>query len=147
MIRTIKSCLYKTIGRSRIRYFDLLTVISDVQSAINQRPLICRCSSDSDLEVITPNCFLRPNANLGLVLKLDNQDIWESDTPSRLNVVLELKIVSFHNTINYLTTQINNETSFETQQRKLYYFSRSKRVRERKCFFGCRRLVCCSLSL
>ena len=28
----------------------------------------------------------------------------------------------FHNTINYLTTQINNETSFETQQRKVYYF-------------------------
>ena len=31
MIRTIKSCLYKTIGRSRINYFDLLTVISDIQ--------------------------------------------------------------------------------------------------------------------
>ena len=75
MIRTIKSCLYKTIGRSRIRYFDLLTVISDVQSAISQRPLTYRCSSDSDLEVITPNCFLRPNANLGLVLKLDDQDV------------------------------------------------------------------------
>lgn len=75
MIRTIKSCLYKTIGRSRIRYFDLLTVISDVQSAINQIPLTYRCSSDSDL-VITPNCFLRPNANLGLVLKLDDQDVW-----------------------------------------------------------------------
>ena len=75
MIRTIKPCLYKTIGRSRIRYFDLLTVISDVQSAINQRPLIYRCSSDSDLEVITPNCFLRPNANFGLVLKFDDQNV------------------------------------------------------------------------
>ena len=81
MIRTIKSCLYKTIGHSRIRYFYLLTVISDVQSAINQRPLTYRCSSDSDLEVITPNSFLCPNANLGLVLKLDDQDVWKSDPP------------------------------------------------------------------
>ena len=91
MIRTIKSCLYKTIGRSCIRYFDLLTVISDVQSAINQRPLTYRCSSDSDVEVITPNCFLCPNVNLGLVLKLDHQDVWKSDTPSRLNVVKSIE--------------------------------------------------------
>ena len=91
MIRTIKSCLYKTIGRSCIRYFDLLTVISDIQSAINQRPLTYRCSLDSDLEVITPNFFLRPNANLGLVLKLDDQDVWKSDPPSRLNVVKSIE--------------------------------------------------------
>ena len=55
-------------------------------------------------------------------------------------------MVCFHNTINYLTTQINNKTSFETQQRKVYYFSRSKRVRVRKCPFWCRRLICWSLS-
>ena len=92
MIRTIKSWLYKTIGLSCIRYFDLLTVISDVQSAINQRPLTYKCSSDSDLEVITPNCFLRPNANLGLVLKLDDQDVWKSDPPpSRLNIVKSIE--------------------------------------------------------
>ena len=91
MIRTIESCLYKTIRRSRIRYVDLLTVISDIQSAINQRPLTYWYSSDSDLEVITPKCFLRPNANLGLVLKLDDQDVWKSDPPSRLNVVKSIE--------------------------------------------------------
>lgn len=63
----------------------------DVQSAINQRSLTYRCSSDSDLEVITTNCFLRPNANLGLVLKLDDQDVWKSDSPSRLNVVKSIE--------------------------------------------------------
>ena len=68
-------------------------------------------------------------------------------TKTPYNGLLVLKMVSFHNTINYLTTQINNETSFETQQRKVYYFSRSKRVRVRKCSFWCRRLVCWFLSL
>ena len=58
MIRTIKSRLYITIGRSRINYFDLLTVISDIQNAINSRSLTYRCSSDSNLEIIMPNCFL-----------------------------------------------------------------------------------------
>ena len=31
MIRTIKNCLYKTIGKQKIDYFQLLTVLSDIQ--------------------------------------------------------------------------------------------------------------------
>ena len=34
---------------------------------------------------------------------------------------LVLKTVSFHNTINYLTTQINNETSFENTTKGLLF--------------------------
>ena len=49
LIRTIKSCLYKTVGRARISYFELLTVVSDIQAAINSRPLTYR-SSENDLE-------------------------------------------------------------------------------------------------
>ena len=54
LIRVVKSCLYKTVGRSRIKYFDLITIISDIQNAINSRPLTYR-NSDSNLEVITLN--------------------------------------------------------------------------------------------
>ena len=57
LIGVIKSCPYITIGRSKIEYFELLTLLSDIQNAINTRPLTYRCSSDSDLQVITPNCF------------------------------------------------------------------------------------------
>ena len=83
MIRTIKSCSCKTIGRSRINYFDLLTVISDIQNAINSKPLTYSCYSDSNLEIITTNCFLRPNVNVGLELKMGDQDVWKADLPSR----------------------------------------------------------------
>ena len=31
MIRTIKNCLYKTISKQKIDYFQLLTVLSDIQ--------------------------------------------------------------------------------------------------------------------
>ena len=81
MIRTIKSCLYKTNGRSRINYFDLLTLISDIQNAINSKPFTYRYSSDSNVEIITPNCFLRPNVNVGLVLKMNHLDVWKADPP------------------------------------------------------------------
>ena len=58
LIHTIKSCLYKTIGRARLSYFELLTVISDIQSAITSRPLTYR-SSEGDLEAITPSSFFK----------------------------------------------------------------------------------------
>ena len=81
-----KSCLYKLIGRSHIQYFDLLTILSDIQNAINSRPLTA-CSSDSGLEILTPNSFIKPNVNAGLLLKLDNCNIWDSDPPSQSDVV------------------------------------------------------------
>ena len=41
-----------------------------------------------------------------------------------------LEMVSFSNTVNYLATQMNNETSYKkTQQRKIYYSSKCNWVR------------------
>ena len=68
LIRTIKKCLYKSIGKNKLTYFELLTLLSDVQNAINSRPLTYRCSSDSGLEIITPNCFLRARLDTELIL-------------------------------------------------------------------------------
>ena len=65
-------------------------MISDIQNAINSRPLTNRCSSDSNLE-ITPNCFLRPNVNVGLILKMDDQDVWKAGPPSRSGVIKSIE--------------------------------------------------------
>ena len=73
LIRTIKSCLKKTIGRSKLSYFKLKTILSDIQLAINCRPLTYRCSEDNGLEVITPNKFLYPNAESNLILRKPNE--------------------------------------------------------------------------
>ena len=69
LIRAVKSCLYKSIGRSRLFYFELLTVISDVQNAVNFRPLTYR-SFENDLETITPNCFLKADHKFNVILDL-----------------------------------------------------------------------------
>ena len=91
MIKVIKSCMFKSIGRLKLDYFELYTLISDIQLAINQRPLTYRCSSDTNLEIITPNSFLRPDINTGLITNFENKDILVSDPPTRLDLVKTLE--------------------------------------------------------
>ena len=50
-----------------------------------------RCSSHLNLEIITPNFFLCPNVSVGLVLKMDDQDIWKADPPSRSGVIKSIE--------------------------------------------------------
>ena len=37
------------------------------------------------------NCFLHPNVNVGLVLKMDHQDVWKADPPSRSGVIKSIE--------------------------------------------------------
>ena len=92
LIRTVKSCLYKTIGHAKLSYFELLTVIGDVQAAVNSRPLTYR-SSENNLEAITPNCFLKCNANSHLLLRqLDENPLWDREPPSRESFISTLSV-------------------------------------------------------
>lgn len=72
-IRTIKNCLYKVVGRENLNYFSLLTIISDIQRSVNNRPLTYISSADKDVTAITPNMFLRPNKCPGLLFRLDEE--------------------------------------------------------------------------
>ena len=65
-IKTIKSCLYKAIGRKKLSYFQLLTTLSDIQEAINNRPLTYYSSTDPSLDIVTPNSFLKPSLSQSL---------------------------------------------------------------------------------
>ena len=66
MIRVVKDCLYKTIGRSHLEYFSFITTLFEIADAINSRPLTYT-SSDNDLIPLTPNCLLKPHAKTSLV--------------------------------------------------------------------------------
>ena len=65
MIRTIKSCLYKTLGRKHYEYFTLLTLLSDIVNSINSRPLTYLDSTD--LSVLTPNCFIKSDSGRSVI--------------------------------------------------------------------------------
>ena len=66
LIRVLRNCLFKPIGKSRLSYFELLTTLSNIKLAINSRPLTHR-SSSANLEFITPNSFLRIHGNSSLM--------------------------------------------------------------------------------
>ena len=83
--------MFESIGHLKLDYFELFTLVSDIQSTINQRPLTYRCSSDINLEIITTNSFLRPDINTGLVSNLENKSVLESDPPSRLDLIKTLE--------------------------------------------------------
>ena len=59
LIKTLKTCLYKTIGRNIVDYFSFLTSLSDIQQVINSRPLTYN-SQKEDVNIITPNDLLYP---------------------------------------------------------------------------------------
>ena len=91
MIGVLKSCLYKVVGRSAIGYFKLLTILSDIENAVNSRPLTYRCSGDSSVEIITPNCFLKPYVDNSLLFKSESENLLASEPPCRKQVVKTLE--------------------------------------------------------
>ena len=65
MIRTVKSCLTKTIGRKHINYFELLTLITDVQHCVNSRSLTYL--DEDSLDIMSPNSFLKFDSGRSLL--------------------------------------------------------------------------------
>ena len=57
MVQSTKRCLRKIVGRSRLNYDELLTVVIEVEAIINSRPL-SYVSSDDLEEPLTPSHFL-----------------------------------------------------------------------------------------
>ena len=57
-IRTIKSAIYKSVGRKRLEYFQFISLLSDITNAINNRPLTYR-ENDINFEPLCPNSFLK----------------------------------------------------------------------------------------
>jgi len=87
-IRTIKNSLHKVLGRKRFEYFELITLLSDIQNCINDRPLTY--SSDEDLlSCVSPNSFLKTDPGRALVL--DEMSGTELEVPTRENLVRSLE--------------------------------------------------------
>ena len=59
LLRIVKASIYKSIGRKRLEYFSFAALLSDIQNIINSRPLTYNGSDPCDLEIISPNSFLK----------------------------------------------------------------------------------------
>ena len=57
LIKTVKQCLFKTLGRFTPSLSEFVTFLSDIQKILNNRPLTYR-SCENELDIISPNHFL-----------------------------------------------------------------------------------------
>jgi len=67
LIKTIKVCLFKSVGRRLLDYFSLLTLLSDIENTVNARPLTYRTSENDEIMPVCPNSFLKFNDNRNLI--------------------------------------------------------------------------------
>ena len=87
MIKTVKECFAKVIGRYTPSHSEFFTVLSDVQKVLNNRPLTYQ-SQETEVDIITPNHFLvgRPIPSL-LFGDLNLDPEWEYYDEDYLSVL------------------------------------------------------------
>ena len=98
-LRTIKGCLYKTIGTSTMSFFEANCLLQNIASAVNSRPLTYTSSNDT-IVPLTPNSFLKLHGDETLVYNQDNinDPLWIED-PTSKDILIE--------SLNALKTKYN----------------------------------------
>ena len=87
-MRTIKSCLYKTIGKKHLEFYQLKSLLSDICNTINSRPLTYR-DDDVSFHALTPNNFLKPYVTKTILFgSIEGSDIV---VPNRKDLVASLE--------------------------------------------------------
>lgn len=59
MVRTMKAMLYKGIGRSCLNYDEMATLLAEIQTGINSRPLAYQADGVNEPSALSPNDLLR----------------------------------------------------------------------------------------
>lgn len=78
--------------QSKVNYFSLLMIISDIQRAVNNSLLTYHESASRELEAITPNNFIRPNKNPGLLLCIGGGDLSSVIPPSQRRLIKSMEM-------------------------------------------------------
>ena len=78
MIRSTKRCLKKVIGRAKLDYDELLTIVTEVEMIINSRPLSYVTPDDLE-EPLTPAHFLTGKRTMSLPDSLCHEQDWDDD--------------------------------------------------------------------
>ena len=94
LIKTIKHCLFKVLGRSTPTLPKFVTFLSDIQKILNNRPFTYR-SCENEIDIITPNHFLVGRPIPSITLGDEQVPEWEynedEDYSSHLAQVLNLR--------------------------------------------------------
>jgi len=115
LIRSTKRCLRKVIGRAKLTYDKLLTVVVEIESIINSRPLSYVTPDDLEkpltpLHLLMGRCVLSLPDNLGYQEEI-------GDTDFELNPVeLSKRVKYLNNTLNHFWRQWRQEYLVELRE-------------------------------
>ena len=101
MIKSVKRCLRKIIGRARLCYDELLTALTEVEMIVNSRPLSYVSTEDIE-EPLTPSHLLVGQRILSLPDITLRQSVHETD------YIIELTSDSLSRRMNYLRKTLNH---------------------------------------
>lgn len=79
VIRSVKDCLKRCLGRNSLSYEELTTVLLEVEAVLNSRPLTYLSSEPDDLQALTPSHFLLGKRAISLPLEVEPTSL--SSTP------------------------------------------------------------------
>ena len=81
LIKLVKDAIYKTFGKGPILHANFITTITDIQLAVNNRPLTYR-TKDGELDILTPNHLIQPGKKFpSLVLSEEISKMpWDVET-------------------------------------------------------------------
>ena len=58
-IQSVKNCIKKSVGLNKLNLFELLTLITEIENVVNNRPLTYVDNEIDDFEPLTPNHLLK----------------------------------------------------------------------------------------
>jgi len=72
----IKSCLRKSIGKKYVNFDSFITLLTEVESIINSRPLTYISDDNDKITILRPIDFLLPHTYVGTPVEARNGDQW-----------------------------------------------------------------------
>jgi len=104
MVGVVKKVMFKSLRQKVLTYDEFLTLLSDAEVIINNRPLFYN-NAAQDIEIVSPNLFLKNNSSFPL-LKFSSQNldtVWElaSDVKFLTNINRQIEERRVNN-LNFL---------------------------------------------
>ena len=125
MIKSTKRCLRKVVGRAKLYYDELSTVLVEIEAVINSRPLTYLSAEDLD-EPLTPSHFLCGRRILSLPDGLFEEDTDEEFTPTQPDLTRRLRHLNV--VLNQFWRRWREEYLLELREAHRYHGGRPSAV-------------------
>ena len=128
MVKSTKRCLRKLIGRAQFSLDELVTVLAEIESVINSRPLTYVSAGDME-EPLTPSHLIVGRRILNLPDHLSHLDDLEDEEFSPDSTLLTRRMKHLGNTLNHFWNRWRSEYLNELREAHSYTARRQTNAR------------------